>query len=1392
MLPSRDPKRIPWQRYWVKHDGEYLPSHLGYLLRPTPEKRFNLQRDVVTYDQVAARPFIALMGETGSGKTDAIAEIGHSLEDAGQNVQYIDLGIVDTSDALRRELDTSKGLVEDGKEVTLLFDQYEVSGLGENTDQYIEHALSLFPLGRTKVRLGCRSGSWTAETERQFLKLWPDLLALEICPLTRDDVTLALSSLDGNAPDLLDRLEDRELAPLLLRPVTLRLIISMLERGDDVSSLTITEVYQRGLAKLVRPSPGRQHTLEDVERLAVARRIAAASIFCRRPIISDSPDDGRPLAGTMHIADLARGKEPTNDGEDSVCVSQVAVAEVLRHSGLLNSRGTGRHGWAHASYAEYLAAEYVRSSRMPPEQIHGLLRLRDDGSPLIPELQGVVSWLLTNESLPFGDEFISKWPTAVLRSDVQSLTVKQRDRLVGALLDDAERGVLDTRSAVIRLRLGKLAHPGLAPQLERYIANKDKSVRTRGLAMQIAASCRLDDLANLIAAIALDKSEARDVREKAAHTVTMMSDEGARKALFPLVDPGDDADADDQLRGAAFEALWPKHMTSEQLFRLLSDPRRDHFVGSYAVFLSELSEHLGPTDLEPALTWASGNRSTDDFGQVRRVVDKILFRAFANLDRPRVLERVASIFISRASAHLHLFEEDEDDSAPLGVASRRLLVAHIATRLSAEELSKVVIWARPSLLDSTDVDWLISKLDADASGPWPHLLSNLVLIHREKMLGEHLGTLSDSADKYPPVREALRWVIGPIVIDSPQAEQARRNYNFQQQWAVRDAAADSQEAQRRAILEAVLAGDVGQFIDLPYALADKHDDLGLDLIALPGWSRLLPEQQEQIHAVARDYLVTGDEHRAEWLGRNRYPYIALAGYRALRLLRHRAGGLENLPVDVWAKWVGIVIAMPFEHDKERDAQRDFVRHVSGVARDALDDALRTFVASDEMSGHHHLLSLFPAPWDNEFVGLIEEAVRDGSEKGRMSLIEDVLVGSPERGEALAWDLVGRESTANETKQRIYALLTRLGGTATRARVRRDIFSSSNEMGREVIQLLASALESKSRDMNQRMSDGELADLYTWVERNCPARDGDDGFRGVGRLRNDLLTSLGQRSTSDTVSALQSLVNAFPQHAYLRQMHHDAEERVATETWNPPTVSELIALAKDPLKRFIESGDDLQTAIVESLTRLGAELTRTETPMAEFLWNDCPACEPRFVSKDESALSNLVKRHLEMDLAGRGIVVNREVEVRRSGSGMGQRTDIHVRAARLGTPVEEARSLTVIVETKKCSNASLMTALKSQLVDDYLKPHSYRNGIYLVGRFDNPAHRCCSTKRTLSALRATLEKQAKLVAPDYRVTAVVLDTALPTSMIRKKRPGPRRGQRKHTTPPPSPRKPGRSR
>jgi hypothetical protein len=82
-----------------------------------------------------------------------------------------------------------------------------------------------------------------------------------------------------------------------------------------------------------------------------------------------------------------------------------------------------------------------------------------------------------------------------------------------------------------------------------------------------------------------------------------------------------------------------------------------------------------------------------------------------------------------------------------------------------------------------------------------------------------------------------------------------------------------------------------------------------------------------------------------------------------------------------------------------------------------------------------------------------------------------------------------------------------------------------------------------------------------------------------------------------------------------------------------------------------------------------------------------------------------------DLRGRGIIITREVEIRvNPRGGVGDRTDIHVDAL-AGERVEGAPQVTLVIEVKSCWHAELMTAMRSQLAEEYLSPNQ-RHGIYL--------------------------------------------------------------------------------
>ena len=142
-------------------------------------------------------------------------------------------------------------------------------------------------------------------------------------------------------------------------------------------------------------------------------------------------------------------------------------------------------------------------------------------------------------------------------------------------------------------------------------------------------------------------------------------------------------------------------------------------------------------------------------------------------------------------------------------------------------------------------------------------------------------------------------------------------------------------------------------------------------------------------------------------------------------------------------------------------------------------------------------------------------------------------------------------------------------------------------------------------------------------------------------------------------------------------------------------------------------------LVESLWRFQQSL-QGENPTAWKLWNE-DRMNGQIVGgrpKDEGRLSDAIIDHFKLDLIDRGVVFNREVEIRRgTGGAKGERTDIKVDAVARQHDAAPFGTISVIVEVKGSWNAGLFTDMKSQLVDRYLRESHCRHGLYVVGWFN---------------------------------------------------------------------------
>ncbi|MHC5934407.1 hypothetical protein [Nostoc sp.] len=151
----------------------------------------------------------------------------------------------------------------------------------------------------------------------------------------------------------------------------------------------------------------------------------------------------------------------------------------------------------------------------------------------------------------------------------------------------------------------------------------------------------------------------------------------------------------------------------------------------------------------------------------------------------------------------------------------------------------------------------------------------------------------------------------------------------------------------------------------------------------------------------------------------------------------------------------------------------------------------------------------------------------------------------------------------------------------------------------------------------------------------------------------------------------------------------------------------------------------------------------------------------YIPRDENRFSDYVARYLKNNLKNRGIILNREVEIRR-----GERTDIQVDAVIKKPTGEVSDSVTVIIEVKGCWNDELDSAMEIQLVNRYLKDNTCQHGLYLIGWFNceqwdkSDSRKGKSPKLSIEEAREKFDKQGEQLSQlGVKVKAFVLNTAL---------------------------------
>jgi hypothetical protein len=336
-----------------------------------------------------------------------------------------------------------------------------------------------------------------------------------------------------------------------------------------------------------------------------------------------------------------------------------------------------------------------------------------------------------------------------------------------------------------------------------------------------------------------------------------------------------------------------------------------------------------------------------------------------------------------------------------------------------------------------------------------------------------------------------------------------------------------------------------------------------------------------------------------------------------------------------------------------------------------------------------------------------------------------------------------------------------------------------KFGREVFEAIALRVGYQNI-MQHNLNEDHLANLYIFLVQQFPESEElksqdnrgaifkpQESIDGIKRWRSNILQRLQSIGSVEAFEALRKMIVELPeQKGDLQQKLLAIESSIRRTTWKYPKPEEFLELILNREKRLVQNGEQLLNVLIESLDRLELEL-QGETPAVRDLWDKNNGNNNLFRPIDENAFSDYVKRFLDRDLKSRGIVINREVELRRgSGGKPGERTDIHVDAVIQLPNGEKYDSITVIIEVKGCWHQEVQTAMESQLVNRYLAENTCNYGLYLIGWFNctqwdsDDSRRKKAPNNAIDEARATYNSQAeKLSLSGNVIRAYVMNTAL---------------------------------
>jgi predicted NACHT family NTPase len=1249
-----------WKRFWCPRSSQIdLHDHGGYLTDPESEYGKYYNPDLVGLEVIADIPCLVLLGEPGIGKSQELINLkNYAAKNLDSNNKILELNLRSCT-SLKEDLFKDEQFIgwEKGTHRLYLF----LDSLDEGLLQIKNIATQLVDtftrdqyrdkLSRLYIRIACRTAVFPNILEEGLKELWKEsnLGIYELAPLRRIDVQASVKAHSLDTDYFLNEVERKNVVPFAVKPITLKFLLNTFQKhhGQFPPEQTLSDLYLAGCKALCeeqnlsRRASKRTGKLKVEQRLIVAARIAAVTIFANRFAVWTEADLGNVPTKDILLEKLCLG----NEARDT-------IEEVL-DTGLFSSRGFSRMGWAHQTYAEFLAAWYLKQHNLELGQVLNLIIHPDQR--VVPQLQETAAWLASMIPEVF-QEIIKTDPDILLQSDIATASDIDKASLVESLLQAYDEDKLPY--APFRFwQYQHLSHAGLSNQLRKYIIDSNKNTSSRLTAINIAKTCKVNAVQESLVDVALNFQDNYQVRVHAISAVSEFCEEDIKSRLKSLAIDDIEYDPEDDLKGYALQALYPTQISTEEVLKSLRSPNRQIFGGSYQNFLAEIfTEHLQPNNLLVALRWVEEQPDRRDLHYpFSELSDSILKKAWEYTEDLTVLPAFAKVVLVRMEKYSAIIQSDysefkqqilENDS------KRRKLIDAVISIIPNSEKN---IWIslcnsqynhNQLTLQETDFLWLFEKLEAASERHVQEIYANLIyqqFMQAARNDADAASAIIEFGSHSSILREKFSLELAPpIELGSQRAKEEKARYEESQRFLANLSKRDpipllEPPPKQRviAVLEKIEAEKPELWWQLPtemsleptsshYHFCDKPD-----LTEFPGWIEAEVDTRKRVIETAKAYLDVGQSDIKKTLNTNHFTHDEFAAYQALYLLlKQEPEFLSTVSSQIWMKWTPVIL----KHtgfcfgDIQKDIYgKEILRRAYEINSDRFIDILIDFIHQQNYKCHTlYDFDIYRSAKDLLDLPLVIpvfEKLKDQDLTADLLevILKDLFVYDPEESKRFATSFIKpssldlEESKARAVVAACMLIMNHIDDSSWS--LLWTLVQKNNQFGREIFESIAFQAAHEGQ-IEKQLKEEYLADLYIFLSQQYPEIEQPQTkaqeLRGiqaqiqekpdsVRMWRNYIPQRLQERGTPEACEAFRKIIRKLPELADELQCRLVETKAAARRiTWNPPQPEDILrlVLSQEPSNLDLSNKIDVinqRTEKMEDEPKIENNITISNSP-----------------------------------------------------------------------------------------------------------------------------------------------------------------------------------------------------